>query len=63
MSSAQEVSIIGQGYVGLPLAIAAANAGWKVNGIEVDLRRFETIVSGISPIEDVSNDVLGLALR
>ena len=31
-----KVSIIGQGYVGLPLAMAATSAGWNVIGIDVN---------------------------
>ena len=30
------VAIIGQGYVGLPLAMAATDAGWSVVGIDTD---------------------------
>lgn len=51
----QNVAIIGQGYVGLPLAMAAAKAGWKVTGIDVDLNRVEVLNRGISPVEDVSD--------
>lgn len=52
------VAIIGQGYVGLPLAMAALRAGWKVIGVENSPARFDGISSGISPVEDVpSKDV------
>lgn len=47
------LAIVGQGYVGLPLAMAAANAGWKVVGIEKSKSRVEQINSGSSPVEDV----------
>ena len=30
------ISVIGLGYVGLPLAIAAAKSGYKVTGIDLD---------------------------
>lgn len=52
------VAIIGQGYVGLPLAISAVNAGWTVIGIENSNSKFQTIAAGISPVEDVSSEVL-----
>ena len=53
------VAIIGQGYVGLPLAMAALRAGWKVIGIENSPSKFEGILAGISPVEDVpSVDVM-----
>ena len=47
------VAIIGQGYVGLPLAMAALDAGWKVIGVENSQMRYESILSGVSPVEDV----------
>jgi len=31
----QILAIIGQGYVGLPLAMAAVDAGWTVIGVEI----------------------------
>jgi UDP-N-acetyl-D-glucosamine dehydrogenase len=47
------VAIIGQGYVGLPLAMAAINAGWDVIGIENSPAKYVGISAGISPVEDV----------
>jgi UDP-N-acetyl-D-glucosamine dehydrogenase len=49
------VAIVGQGYVGLPLAVAAASAGWKVVGIEISESRVEQLNLGSSPVEDVSD--------
>lgn len=49
------VAIIGQGYVGLPLAMAALQAGWQVIGVENSESRFEGISTGISPVEDVAS--------
>lgn len=49
------VAIIGQGYVGLPLAMAALQAGWEVIGIENSQIRFDGISAGISPVEDVAS--------
>jgi UDP-N-acetyl-D-glucosamine dehydrogenase len=52
------ISIIGQGYVGLPLAMAAERAGHSVTGLDTDLRLLSQISSGLSPISDVpSNEV------
>jgi UDP-N-acetyl-D-glucosamine dehydrogenase len=50
------VSIIGQGYVGLPLSLAAANAGWVVTGVEIDESRFRILESGASPIESLDEN-------
>ena len=56
------VSIIGQGYVGLPLAMAAVDAGWAVVAIEKSAERVERLSAGQSPVEDVSNEVLAAAI-
>lgn len=50
-----KVAIIGQGYVGLPLAIAAATAGHDVVGIDSNSNLVKTIQSGKSPIGDISD--------
>ena len=49
------ISVIGLGYVGLPLAISAAQSGYEVYGIDVDLGKVESIKSGKSPVEDISD--------
>jgi UDP-N-acetyl-D-glucosamine dehydrogenase len=56
------LAIIGQGYVGLPLAIAAVEAGWTVIGIDTLSTKVAQINSGSSPVEDVSNETLAKAL-
>lgn len=56
------VAIIGQGYVGLPLAMAATDAGWSVVGIDTDESRVLQINSGTSPVEDVLDLRLRLAV-
>jgi UDP-N-acetyl-D-glucosamine dehydrogenase len=50
------VGVIGQGYVGLPLAKALVEAGHKVHGIDVNSVLVEQIKSGISHVEDISNN-------
>lgn len=49
------VTIVGQGYVGLPLAQAAALAGWKVNGFDISTRVVHNLNAGISHIDDLSD--------
>lgn len=61
-SKAKVLSIIGQGYVGLPLAMAAVEAGWQVLGIDISAEKVDGINSGHSPIEDVSHEQLLAAL-
>jgi len=50
-----KVAVIGQGYVGLPLALAAADAGHEVIGIDLDESLVNLLNSGKSPIIDVEN--------
>ena len=56
------LAIIGQGYVGLPLAMAAVDAGWSVIGIEKSASRVDQLNSGSSPVEDISDTRLAKAL-
>jgi UDP-N-acetyl-D-glucosamine dehydrogenase len=58
-----KVSIVGQGYVGLPLAIATVQAGCDVVGIDLDARLTEKLASGKSPIGDLSDSQIMAALK
>lgn len=44
------VSVIGLGYVGLPLALNVARAGFKVYGIDVDSKKISGLLNGRSHI-------------
>ncbi len=52
------IGIIGLGYVGLPLAVAFAKAGFRVTGVDVDGRKVGAIKAGHSYIPDVPDDDL-----
>ena len=52
------VSVIGLGYVGLPLAVTFAEAGFRVVGIDLDGGRVESINSGESYVQDVPSEKL-----
>ncbi len=52
------VAVIGLGYVGLPLAVAYAETGFHVTGIDIDARRVEALNAGLSPIADVPSERL-----
>jgi UDP-N-acetyl-D-glucosamine dehydrogenase len=56
------VLVMGQGYVGLPLAMRAAAVGHDVIGFDIDDRRVKQLAHGNSFIEDVSSDELAAAL-
>jgi UDP-N-acetyl-D-glucosamine dehydrogenase len=57
------LAIVGQGYVGLPLAMAAVDAGWTVIGIDNFEAKVSQINSGKSPVEDISDVQLQAALK
>jgi UDP-N-acetyl-D-glucosamine dehydrogenase len=57
------VAIIGQGYVGLPLAMAAAQAGWRVIGVDIDEKKIQSLNNGLSFIEDVKDYELQNAIN
>ena len=54
----KKFGIIGQGYVGLPLAEAFAEAGMHVIGFDIDLAKVESINRGESYIGDVKSENL-----
>ncbi len=47
------IGIVGLGYVGLPLAVAFAEAGHEVIGVDVDQQRVAAVNRGSSHVEDV----------
>jgi UDP-N-acetyl-D-glucosamine dehydrogenase len=53
------VGVIGLGYVGLPLAVEFARAGFQVRALDVDAARVEQVNAGRSYIPDVPADDLG----
>lgn len=50
--------VIGLGYVGLPLMVAIANAGFRVTGIDICPQRIAQLKQGVSHVPDVANPVL-----
>jgi len=48
----QTVTIVGLGYIGLPLACLCAEKGLEVHGIDIDKEKISLIGQGISPIDD-----------
>ena len=59
---AMRVVIVGQGYVGLPLAMRAVEVGHDVVGYDVDEPRIKRLAAGESYVEDISDDQLRQAL-
>lgn len=53
------VGIVGLGYVGLPLALAFAEAGFETIGVDVDGQKVDSLNRGESYVEDVADETLG----
>jgi UDP-N-acetyl-D-glucosamine dehydrogenase len=58
-----KICVIGLGYVGLPLAVEFAEAGFSVSGIDVDPSKVSGVRAGRSHIEDVPSEVVGSLVR
>jgi len=52
------IGILGLGYVGLPLAVVFAEAGFRVTGIDPDSRKVDSLNRGVSYIPDVKNEAI-----
>jgi UDP-N-acetyl-D-glucosamine dehydrogenase len=52
------IGIVGLGYVGLPLAVAFAEAGHEVTGLDLDPAKVEALAAGRSYVEDVPDSAL-----
>jgi UDP-N-acetyl-D-glucosamine dehydrogenase len=57
-----KVVIVGQGYVGLPLAMRAVEVGHEVVGYDVDESRIKRLAAGESYVEDVTAAALAAAI-
>ena len=57
-SKEAKVAILGLGYVGLPLAVVFAEAGFHVTGIDPDSRKVDSLKKGISYIPDVKTEAI-----
>jgi nucleotide sugar dehydrogenase len=54
--------VVGQGYVGLPLALRAVEAGYDVVGFDRDVDKVKRLADGSSYVEDITDEALGSAL-
>jgi UDP-N-acetyl-D-glucosamine dehydrogenase len=57
------IGVVGLGYVGLPLAVEKAKAGYKVIGFDVQQKRVDMVNDGINYIGDVVDDELKQIIR
>ncbi|MFC6354667.1 nucleotide sugar dehydrogenase [Luethyella okanaganae] len=58
----EKVVIVGQGYVGLPVAMRAVAVGYDVVGVELDSRRVSGLIAATSYVEDIGDADLAAAL-
>ncbi len=62
-SKKAHIAVIGLGYVGLPLASAFAEKGFKVTGIDLDDSKIKTILKGKSYIPDIPTKTIASLVR
>ncbi len=58
----KKLVVVGQGYVGLPVAIRAVEAGYDVVGLDLDKKKISGLAAGTSHIEDITDEQLASAL-
>jgi UDP-N-acetyl-D-glucosamine dehydrogenase len=57
------IGIVGLGYVGLPLAVAFAEAGFRVMGVDLTRQKVDLINGGESYIPDIASDSLAVQVE
>jgi len=62
-SPPRKITVIGQGYVGLPLSMLAVDAGYEVVGLDTDAERIGLLRQGTSYVDDVPDKRLRSALQ
>jgi UDP-N-acetyl-D-glucosamine dehydrogenase len=61
-SNQDRLVVVGQGYVGLPVAMRAVEVGFDVVGFDLDVARIKRLLAGDSFVEDVTGETLSRAL-
>ncbi|WP_295016605.1 nucleotide sugar dehydrogenase [uncultured Micrococcus sp.] len=62
-TGSRTVTIVGQGYVGMPLAESAVHAGWRVWGLDVTPSLVDALNSGVSHVDDLPDEALQAMLE
>jgi len=57
------IGIIGLGYVGLPLAVAFAEVGFQVTGLDLDTRKVDSLNRGVSYIPDIPTEQIAPLIK
>ncbi|MEU1799496.1 nucleotide sugar dehydrogenase [Streptomyces sp. NPDC019937] len=62
MAERYDLAVIGLGYAGLPLVVAAARNGMRVAGYDLDAGRVAALAGGTSYVDDISDQEIAQAL-
>lgn len=54
----EALSLVGLGYVGMPIAVEFAKRGVKVIGFDLNVAKIDTYKSGIDPTNEVGDEVI-----
>ncbi len=57
------ITVVGLGYVGLPMALEFSKKGFKVNGLDADLNRVKKLNKGRSYINDIPEMEISKAIK
>ena len=57
-SKSESISLVGLGYVGMPIAIEFAKRGVNVIGFDLNKTKIDIYKSGIDPTHEVGDDVI-----
>lgn len=63
MNKTATLGVIGLGYVGLPLAVEKAKAGYKTIGFDIQNSKVDLVNTGVNYIGDVVNEDLQAIVR
>ena len=58
VSKKEALSVIGLGYVGMPIAVEFAKRGIDVIGFDLNAAKIKTYLSGVDPTQEVGDDVI-----
>lgn len=58
ISNEEKISVVGLGYVGMPIAVAFASKGVQVIGFDLNREKIELYKSGVDPTKEVGDDVI-----
>ena len=58
VNNEEKLSLVGLGYVGMPIAVAFAAKGLSVIGFDLNKAKIDLYKSGIDPTKEVGDDVI-----